>query len=232
MISRKNQAALTQQEWTNLIDAINKTHGIPIPAPRYRDFVKVHMQAMDHGSPQGMSWGVHSMGRMMPGRNFLTWHRQFLVKFEKRLRKVNTDVFIPYWDAIANPVIPPEFDQASLLNSWGVTRAWDPARLPSAADLNAVSLLATFGAFQTTLEATVHNAVHNAVGGDMASSSSVSDPLFWLHHANIDRLWAEWEATHPGQNPPNPNEILQPRPFIGVKVSRMVSISALGYEYV
>jgi tyrosinase len=23
---------------------------------------------------------------------------------------------------------------------------------------------------------------------------SPRDPIFWLHHCNIDRLWAEWNA--------------------------------------
>jgi tyrosinase len=30
------------------------------------------------------------------------------------------------------------------------------------------------------------------VGGDMASVPSAAyDPIFYLHHANIDRLWAD-----------------------------------------
>src|SRR6266571_1110573 len=43
--------------------------------------------------------------------------------------------------------------------------------------------------------------VHSAVGGDMETGSSPSDPLFWLHHANIDRLWAKWQKQHPGVKP-------------------------------
>lgn len=30
------------------------------------------------------------------------------------------------------------------------------------------------------------------VFGTMAANTSFSDPVFWLHHANIDRLWNEW----------------------------------------
>ncbi|KAF8056830.1 sdr42e1 [Scenedesmus sp. PABB004] len=34
-----------------------------------------------------------------------------------------------------------------------------------------------------------HNNVHNSVGGDMATLSLAGwDPLFWLHHVNVDRL--------------------------------------------
>jgi tyrosinase len=35
------------------------------------------------------------------------------------------------------------------------------------------------------------------VGGDMASGGApVNDPVFFLHHANVDRLWAEWQAAN------------------------------------
>jgi hypothetical protein len=34
------------------------------------------------------------------------------------------------------------------------------------------------------------------VGGEMMFSTSPNDPVFFLHHCNIDRLWAEWQARH------------------------------------
>lgn len=43
------------------------------------------------------------------------------------------------------------------------------------------------------LEITPHGAVHVQVGGLMANFDTAGlDPLFWLHHANIDRLWEVW----------------------------------------
>ena len=37
--------------------------------------------------------------------------------------------------------------------------------------------------------------MHVAVGGWMGSFETAGlDPIFWLHHANIDRLWAVWRA--------------------------------------
>lgn len=48
---------------------------------------------------------------------------------------------------------------------------------------------------QGSFEAGPHNGVHNFVGGMMADpKSSPTDPVFWLHHANIDRLWGIWLA--------------------------------------
>lgn len=45
-----------------------------------------------------------------------------------------------------------------------------------------------------TLEATPHNMVHNFVGGLMGTSQSALDPIFMMHHCNIDRIWAVWNA--------------------------------------
>ncbi len=42
------------------------------------------------------------------------------------------------------------------------------------------------------LEAQPHNNVHNNVGGFMGDFLSPVDPVFFLHHANIDRLWDVW----------------------------------------
>lgn len=55
----------------------------------------------------------------------------------------------------------------------------------------------------------MHNRVHSWVAGvaddapsttvlgTMMLSTSPSDPVFFLNHANIDRLWAKWQAAHP-----------------------------------
>lgn len=46
----------------------------------------------------------------------------------------------------------------------------------------------------------MHNAIHSLVGhgGHMAwIQYSSFDPIFWLHHANVDRLFAIWQAIYP-----------------------------------
>jgi tyrosinase len=45
--------------------------------------------------------------------------------------------------------------------------------------------------------ARIHNNVHVWVGGDMQLSSSPNDPTFFLHHCNVDRIWAGWQEKHP-----------------------------------
>jgi len=70
-----------------------------------------------------------------------------------------------------------------------------------------VSAATHFGGFTGELEAQPHNVVHNAVGGSggwMADADCAArDPIFWLHHANIDRLWQVWL----NQNPDRVNPI-------------------------
>jgi tyrosinase len=228
---RKNQAQLSQQDWQQLVDAINQLHGTAANAPAYRDFVAVHVRAM---SASGMSWRVHTMDGMV-GKNFLAWHRQFLVRFEKRLQQVHAGIALPYWDWIADRQIPSPLSDTKLLQSWSVTREWDPALLPIQHDLDALNQRTQFAPFQRLLEQ-IHNNVHLAVGGQdgvgtMAGASSPADPVFFLHHANIDRLWALWQTAHKGADPPNPNETLQPTPLFGVKVSSVLDVGNLGYGY-
>jgi hypothetical protein len=56
------------------------------------------------------------------------------------------------------------------------------------------------------IEQSPHNNVHNDIGGDMASGESPLDPVFWLHHSNIDRLWKRWLALGNGRaNPTGDN---------------------------
>ena len=56
-----------------------------------------------------------------------------------------------------------------------------------------------FGNLTGTVEANPHNLVHVMVGGVGPNAGYMSDPdlaaldpIFWVHHCNIDRLWAAW----------------------------------------
>ena len=118
---RKDQATLTSSEWSALIAAINALHGVTVAAPAYRDFVAVHVRAMNPLDPIGMSWGVHTMGTMMVGRNFLAWHRRYLLELEQRLQQVDSTVALPYWDWMNERTIPAPLNKAKLLQAWSVT---------------------------------------------------------------------------------------------------------------
>jgi tyrosinase len=238
MGARKNQKNMTAAEWTAFIAAIDAMHGTGAAKPAYRRFVSLHVSAM---SMSHMDWSVHTMGGMggplAPARNFLAWHRRFLKIFEDRLRKANRAVTVPYWDSVTDRHIPAALAAPALLARWSVTRNWDASQLAHKADLTAVKRYSgTFAGFQTLLEGAVHAGTHNAVGGDMAGAASPTDPLFWLHHAFMDKTWADWQASPRGKNPPNMSESLKPAnmqagvPF-KAKVSSLIRIASLGYSY-
>ena len=42
----------------------------------------------------------------------------------------------------------------------------------------------------------LHNRVHVWVGGDMLPSTSPNDPVFFMNHCNVDRLWEAWLTQH------------------------------------
>jgi Common central domain of tyrosinase len=79
------------------------------------------------------------------------------------------------------------------------------ARLPSVVDLRTTLARTTYASFQNTLESgaglvsgnQMHNGLHGWIGGGLGQMSfprfSPFDPIFYLHHCNIDRLWAMWQ---------------------------------------
>jgi hypothetical protein len=60
------------------------------------------------------------------------------------------------------------------------------------------------------IEAAPHNRVHQTMGieGDLGSPTTAArDPIFWLHHANIDRLWVRWTDSTRGRIPPIDDDV-------------------------
>ena len=58
--------------------------------------------------------------------------------------------------------------------------------------------------FNPRLDQNPHFFTHLALGGDMADFSTVGgDPMFYLHHANIDRIWESWNRLG-NKNPTDP----------------------------
>ena len=56
----------------------------------------------------------------------------------------------------------------------------------------------TFEEFWQSLEPVPHNQVHQNIGGDMPNYWSVNDPLFFLHHSFVDKIYADWQKQDPG----------------------------------
>jgi tyrosinase len=102
------------------------------------------------------------------------------------------------------------------------------------------------------LERTPHGDVHVQIGGDRTPPSGGRgfmslfetaglDPIFWLHHANIDRLWVVWHNAPVGRLDPTDAAWTRPRkpfdfhdeagrPKTGVPADA-VDTATLGYTY-
>ncbi|KAJ9065030.1 hypothetical protein DSO57_1024126 [Entomophthora muscae] len=57
----------------------------------------------------------------------------------------------------------------------------------------------TFKGFWYDLEFGAHATIHNAISSDFASPTSPNDPIFFSHHAFVDKLWYDWQQRHPSQ---------------------------------
>jgi tyrosinase len=174
---------------------------------------------------------------------FLAWHRGFLYRIESQMRKISgsSGLSVPYWDYYQDPVMPAEFtDTTSPLyitnrKSTDVTNA---LTLAPFADTVVNFQRGLVGAFETSLETQPHNPVHNLIGGAMGSVTvSPRDPIFWSHHANVDRLWAAWVAAGNGRTMPPRTDAYWSGSFnYGPAVSKMarywaMSTTGLGYQY-
>jgi tyrosinase len=82
--------------------------------------------------------------------------------------------------------------------------------------------------------ARVHDNVHVWVGGEMMDQNwAAFDPLFWAHHAMVDRLWRIWQHNNPGAQPDHAT-LEHPMTFArepSLRVRDVLDVKALGYEY-
>jgi tyrosinase len=94
-----------------------------------------------------------------------------------------------------------------------------------------------------TVGSQLHNRVHLWVGGNMALMTSPNDPVFFLHHCFVDKVWADWQEVQKKNNPagaphyaplrdgpPGHNLGDQLKPWTRA-VREVLDISALGYGY-
>lgn len=152
---------------------------------------------------------------------FLPWHRAYLAWFEGTIRSLTgeDDWGLPYWN-YSDPdhpdasFLPAEF-RVPTRTVHGVEVSnplFDATRNPGpipAEDTDLVPALSEsrfvggvpdvgFGGTDADrrfgdVESTPHNFVHVDIAGLMLSPATAGqDPIFWLHHANIDRLWEVW----------------------------------------
>jgi tyrosinase len=207
-----------------------------------------------HGFNRYECWHHSRVGlggaQLLPYDLFLPWHRAYLAFFDNAARDQNEDAILPWWDwtsaeshATGLPAAhaaggePLESGPIPAINGEPERRTTrnpgDPADLPTVddiyGDVTGLINLTDFRDFSNQLQ-DVHDGIHGWVGGDMGSiGTSAFDPIFWAHHAMIDRVWYQWQLRHGINN--IPPEYLDLALFPGLTVEQVLDVHALGYDY-
>jgi tyrosinase len=190
---------------------------------------------------------------------FLPWHRAYLYLFEQYLLDQDPAASLPWWDWSAQRGLPRPYAPATVrsggaknsLASGPITgipngqfkptgvprkartyrRPKPASNLPSAGQVQQLLKLDDFQDFSSQLENQFHGPVHMWVGGTMGMIPLAAfDPVFWAHHAMVDRIWYLWQLAHPGAGPHHSllNTALPPFPLT---VADTLDTTALGYAY-
>lgn len=169
-----------------------------------------------------------------PEDYFLPWHRLYVMYFEAIVRNVSgrRDFTLPYWDYTtpASYSIPDEFQSKFSSDPVFGTLFQQNRNVDNRvryANINAGEPLnkyftgrdnflvlpdlrqPSYSSFCSQLDGNLHGSIH-VFTGDRTNMGIVptaaGDPVFWMHHCNIDRIWAAWNAGG-GQNPTQTNGI-------------------------
>lgn len=204
---RKDATTLTAAERDRFLSALAQFNDRGLG--RFSDFRNVHTQA---GSPE-----AHFRA------GFLPWHRSFLLDLERELQDIDPTVAMPYWRfdrparslfrrdfmGVASATGTVQFAPTNPLQSWatdgavpGIDRTplFDTATEtafvidePSTLALGGTGPSANFEDFRG-LEGDPHGFAHTSFSGSISQiPTAAKDPLFFLLHANVDRLWAKWQ---------------------------------------
>lgn len=138
---------------------------------------------------------------------FLMWHRRQIARIEELL-----GMPLPYWDWTKTNGVPEAYQSETYQDGRGRQRGnplysgrksggGSTVRQPIP-DFNLDSLrnqeqlamsASQIAEFSQYLEG-AHNDIHGNIGGDMNSLDYAAfDPVFWIHHCNVDRIWYRWQ---------------------------------------
>jgi tyrosinase len=181
--------------------------------PRYDSFIKAvrSMKANTNANdPKSWAYWTNIHLRQCPHSvpYFFAWHRGYLYYFERQLRAVSGDarLVLPYWDYYTNPALPAEFTNPNGGNPLYIQRVNNNVRQALTMAPFSSTLINfprnSASAFEPVFEDMPHNPVHDLIGNWMADMQSPTDPIFWLHHANVDRLWVAWVNAGGGRRMP------------------------------
>jgi N-acetylneuraminic acid mutarotase len=186
---------------------------------------------------------------------FLPWHRLMLRQFEGVIREVlNDEEFtLPYWNPVTgNPddfIVPAVFRLPGTTLYNGTRWPWvnngdridiiyrDWITLDALNEKQYIDSTGSHG-FNPRIDLNPHFLTHFGLGGDMAEFSTVgADPIFYLHHSNIDRIWESWNQLG-NKNPTDPKYLNRTFAFgdrsgkrVDLAVSSADRTAQLGYGY-
>lgn len=204
---RRNIYNLSAAEISSINTGIAAMQSLPTSDPTSWTYqAAIHRTTLTGSFP---SWNSCQHGTQF----FFSWHRMYLYFFERILRAKsgNPNLTLPYWNYQTNPVLHPAYRNNAVSN-----KLYDGTRNatinsggpigpgPLTAIQNAMNDIAFFD-FQSSIEGP-HGSIHVLIGGNMGSvPTAAKDPVFWLHHTNIDRLWEEWLRKCGGRSNPTEN---------------------------
>ncbi|EPZ35886.1 Di-copper centre-containing protein [Rozella allomycis CSF55] len=195
---------------------------------------------------------------------FLPWHRHFINKFEQELRKVNANVTLPYWDwsldaahPEKSPILSSKYMGSSsqggcipdgpfknfTVKGNCVKRTFNPNPPKTITTFHSTSLLGelirknytSYDEFRSAIEGSPHGVPHTFIGGDMSTMRSPADPLFYLHHAFIDKLWNDFQQENNKQflnkyvSDPKSAQLIG---YTGVNVADVLNLESMCVQYV
>jgi hypothetical protein len=187
---------------------------------------------------------------------FLPWHRLMLHQFEGVIREVLHDetFSLPYWNPVTgNPddlILPAVFRDPGTTLYNGTRFAWvnggdridklykDWINLDALNEKIYIDAPTGNRGFNPRMDINPHFLTHLALGGDMSDFATVGgDPIFYLHHANMDRIWESWNRLG-NKNPTDPRYLNRTFAYgdrNGKRVDPAVRTAdctaQLGYEY-
>jgi hypothetical protein len=192
----------------------------------------------------------------VPG--WLPWHRLYLFKFEEALRAVDSGLVLPYWDWTAdssieegvpgaftnptyqpasgtplpNPLLSGTYVQDGQSNQTYRNPGTRSQRQQTADEVAPAMAENVFADFSEAL-ATPHDDLHSIwVQGSMGDPTYAAyDPIFWAHHANVDRLWAKWQLSSNNDDPDPDTQIQILYPFNQTVRQTLRFREDLGYTY-
>jgi tyrosinase len=211
---RKDANTLTNAERDRFLNAFASLNA---NTALYQVFVDSHTNAADPEIHQRPS--------------FLVWHRAFVLALERELQAIDPSVTVPFWrfDRTAPNVLIANFmggepngagrvdlSATNPLRNWTISGVVGIVRVPSFDRLTGAPTLidetttlglgSSFAPFRL-MEDNPHGSAHvSFTSGNIRSIGDASkDPLFFMLHCNVDRLWARWQLVNNRWNVPDNN---------------------------